>query len=307
MTIKLAVDCAQANDQTGQAPKIANTPELARVTKGPVMTLIAGPCLMESRDHCFRMAEALAMATSGHLVEFYFKASWFKANRTSVYSETHGVGIGPFEAARIFNDIAREFDMACLTDIHEADDAKIFGDACAVLQVPALLSRQTELIRAALNETRVVNIKKGQFMAPHDVRYVVEKAHAYDEEAFVMVTERGHCFGYNNLVVDMRSIPIMKATSGADKVLFDCTHSVQLPSATGLGSSGGQREYIEGLARAAIVSGCDGLFCEVHDDPQNALSDGPCQIPLHHFSDFLKRMLELYEWQRANPVSPLTP
>lgn len=297
---KLTVDCAQANDQAGQAPKDANSSELAAT--GPVMKLIAGPCLMENTEHPLRMAESLARITCDLPVEFYFKTSWKKANRTSIHSPTQMVAID--KAARVFEVISRDFDIACCTDIHEPREARHFGGV-ACLQIPALLSRQTDLIRAAAEETLFVNIKKGQFTSPEDMRYAVEKARV-SEDAIVWVTERGTTFGYGNLVVDMRSIPIMKMTSGADASLFDATHSVQLPSAGDAGTSGGLRECIEPLARAAIASGADGLFCEVHDDPQNALSDGPCQIPLHHFSDFLKRMLELYEWTRERPLSDLS-
>ncbi len=281
------VDRARVNGHVGHASTLA---EVAAIT-GPVMTLIAGPCLIETGDHCLRMAEALTKITRDLPVDFVFKASWKKANRTKWGSPAGG-------EAYVTRELTGWLDVPFITDIHETgDEDDVWADW---LQIPALLSRQTDLIACAASRGKL-NIKKGQFMAPHDVKWAVEKAKQANPDCYVAVTERGHCFGYNNLVVDFRSIPIMKATSGADEVLFDCTHSVQLPSAAGV--SGGQREFIEGLARAAIVSGVDGLFCEVHDDPQNALSDGPCQIPLNHFSDFLKRMLELYEWQRANPSS----
>ncbi len=286
------VDTSAANGQVGHATKVVQDTLVEAATTGPVMRLIAGPCLIESRDHTLRMAEALDKITRDLPVRFVFKASWKKANRTRWGSPAGGETF-------LTREIIDRLDVLFLTDIHEAgEEEDVWADW---LQIPALLSRQTDLIACAASRGKL-NIKKGQFMAPHDVKWAVEKAKKANPMCHVAVTERGHCFGYNNLVVDFRSIPIMKATSGADEVLFDCTHSVQLPGGRE-SSSGGQREFIEGLARAAIVSGVDGLFCEVHDDPQTALSDGPCQIPLHHFSDFLKRMLELYEWQRANPSS----
>lgn len=272
---------------------------------GSEMRVIAGPCLMESVDHCWRMAEALAEIAADLSVDFFmFKASMRKENRTRGTSERGGVP--SYLAGELFEKIEKTFGYPTVTDVHDWAGAKREAGA-SVYQIPAMLSRQSDLIETAAASRGTIHIKKGQFMAPHDMQWAVEKARNANPDCYVIVSERGSSFGYHNLVVDFRSIPIMQETSGADEVLFDCTHSVQLPSAAPAGVSEGMRELIEPLARAAIVSGADGLFCEVHDDPQNALSDGPCQIPLSHFKDFLRRMLDLYEWQQQNPLSSLSP
>lgn len=253
------------------------------------MHIIAGPCVIESRDHCLMMADRIAEIGQRLKQDIIFKASYQKANRTSGDSFR---GIGEVEGCFLLRDVSMTHAMAVTTDFHTPTQA--FGAAHVTwAQIPALLSRQTDLIEACAKHAKVgINIKKGQFMAPHDVKHAVAKAKAVAPDKPVWVTERGTTFGYNNLVVDMRSFSVMR-DSGADALIFDCTHSTQLPSAAG-GKSGGQREMIRPLAQAAIAAGADGLFIETHNDPDNALSDGPCMLPLGEFEEFLKRMLHLY-------------
>ena len=231
------------------------------------------------------MAEKIAEIGERLKKPIIFKASFQKANRTSKDG---------YRGAGFVNglNILSEVKGTTLTDFHDIYEAGRADDV-SWAQIPALLSRQTELIEAAAIWCRDgLNIKKGQFMAPHDVKHAVAKAKAVAPDKPVWVTERGTTFGYNNLVVDMRSFQVMR-DSGADALIFDCTHSTQLPSAAG-GKSGGQREMIRPLAQAAIAAGADGLFIETHNDPDNALSDGPCMLPLNELEDFLKRMLDLY-------------
>jgi 2-dehydro-3-deoxyphosphooctonate aldolase (KDO 8-P synthase) len=248
------------------------------------MLIIAGPCVIESRDHCLMMADRIAEIGQRIGKDIIFKASWDKANRTGYDSYR---GIKAWEAKSILEACALPYT----TDIHEFHQARLF-DSAHVLQIPALLSRQTDLIQTAAVVCPTVNIKKGQFMAPQDVKYAVQKAKMANPHCKVWVTERGTTFGYNNLIVDMRSFTLMR-DSGADALIFDCTHSTQLPSADN-GKSGGQREMIRPLAQAAIAAGADGLFIETHNDPDNALSDGPCMLPLNQLEDFLKRMTDLH-------------
>jgi 2-dehydro-3-deoxyphosphooctonate aldolase (KDO 8-P synthase) len=256
-----------------------------RVGRGRLF-LIAGPCVIESEAHARGMAEAVQRITSDLGLPYIFKASYDKANRTSVDSFR---GPGLREGTRILRRIAEETHLPVLTDVHAADDCAAVAEACDVLQIPAFLCRQTDLLLAAGGTGRAINIKKGQFVAPQDMRYAVEKIAAAGNQR-VFLTERGASFGYNNLVVDIRSLPIMR---GFAPVVFDGTHSVQTPSAAN-GVSGGQPEYIPVLARAAVAAGVDGLFLEVHDDPANAKSDGANALRLDRLKPLLERLLAIH-------------
>lgn len=258
------------------------------------MLLIAGPCQIESRDHCLKMAEALVEITGRLNLPFVFKASYDKANRTR-HDSPRGVGL---EGTKVLLEINHRIGCQVTTDIHTPGDSRI-GPWINWLQIPALLSRQTDLITAAAeNCCDGINIKKGQFMAPDDVKHAVAKAKAVNRNCEVWVTERGTCFGYHNLVVDFRSLVQMR-DSGADKIIFDASHSVQIPSG-GNGVSGGERGFIEPLARAALAVGVDGLFIETHDDPDNALSDGPNAYPLAALPELLKRLMEFDDLSRKH-------
>jgi 2-dehydro-3-deoxyphosphooctonate aldolase (KDO 8-P synthase) len=242
--------------------------------------LIAGPCVIESEAHARTMAEAIQRITSDLKVPYIFKASYDKANRTSVKSFR---GPGLVEGTRILGRIAKDTGLPVLTDVHEPAHCDVAAEAVDVLQIPAFLCRQTDLLVAAGKTGRAVNIKKGQFVAPWDMTHPVEKVRSTGNER-VFLTERGASFGYNTLVVDFRSLPVMRAMA---PVVFDGTHSVQQPSAAN-GVSGGQPEYIPLLARAAVAAGVDGLFLEVHDSPECAKSDGANALRL----DLLKPLLE---------------
>jgi 2-dehydro-3-deoxyphosphooctonate aldolase (KDO 8-P synthase) len=230
---------------------------------GPSLFLIAGPCVIESEEHALRMAEIIKGVARGLEIPFIFKASYDKANRTSVRS-FRGPGIK--EGLRILKRIKNQLNIPILTDVHEAADVSKVAEVADVLQIPAFLSRQTDLVVAAALSGRAVNIKKGQFMSPWDMKHVVEKCRDAGNSQ-VFLTERGASFGYNNLVVDMRSLPVMRKFA---PVVFDATHSVQLPSSqsdeSGKATSGGQPEFIPVLSRAAIAAGVDGVFMEVHDN-----------------------------------------
>jgi 2-dehydro-3-deoxyphosphooctonate aldolase (KDO 8-P synthase) len=242
--------------------------------------LIAGPCVIESELHTLKMAEAIQRITSDLGLPYIFKASYDKANRTSVNSYR---GPGIVEGTRILRAVAQATGLPVLTDVHEAAHCEIAAEAVDVLQIPAFLCRQTDLLLAAGKTGRAVNIKKGQFVSPWDMVHPVEKVRSTGNER-VFLTERGASFGYNTLVVDMRSLPQMRKIA---PVVFDGTHSVQQPSAAD-GVSGGQPEFIPVLARAAVAAGVDGIFLEVHDDPANAKSDGANALRL----DLLKPLLE---------------
>jgi 2-dehydro-3-deoxyphosphooctonate aldolase (KDO 8-P synthase) len=232
--------------------------------------LIAGPCVIESEEHAIFMAEVIKGVTRSLNFPFVFKASYDKANRTSLRSFR---GPGLVEGLKILKKIKDEVHLPVLTDVHEAKDVGKVAEVADIVQIPAFLCRQTDLVVAAAMTDRAVNIKKGQFVSPWDMRHVVEKARAAGNDR-VFVTERGASFGYNNLVVDMRSLAIMRKFS---PVVFDATHSVQLPSASVDGDhavSGGQPEFIPVLARAAVAAGIDGIFLEVHNHPKQAKSDG---------------------------------
>src|SRR5262245_61501116 len=235
--------------------------------------LIAGPCVIESRDHVLFMASELKKITAEYAVPLVFKASFDKANRSSIQSFR---GAGITEGLNILGEVRKEIRVPGLTDIHETAQADLAGRVVDVLQIPALLCRQTDLIVAAAKTGRIVNVKEGQFVAPWEMKNVVDKAREAGSDRF-MLTERGASFGYNNLVVDFRSFPIMR--SFGCPVIFDVTHSLQLPGGQGQ-SSGGQPQYIPHLARAGVAAGLDGLFMEVHDNPAQALSDGPNALDL---------------------------
>jgi len=235
--------------------------------------LIAGPCVIESRDHCFFMATELKKIAAAHDVKFVFKASYDKANRTSIKSFR---GLGMKEGLQILADVREKLQLPILSDVHEPQQCKPAGEVLDILQIPAFLSRQTDLILAAAETGKIVNVKKGQFLAPRDMQNVVDKVRFAGSED-LMLTERGASFGYNNLVVDFRSLAIMRGLG--TPVVFDATHSVQLPGGEGT-RSGGERQYVAGLARAAVAFGVDALFMEVHEAPDQAPSDGPTMLPL---------------------------
>ena len=248
--------------------------------------LIAGPCVIESREHCLFMADELKKITSSCGVTFIFKASFDKANRSSIKSFR---GVGVTEGLKILGEVRKSIGVPVLTDIHEADQADAVGQVVDVLQIPAFLCRQTDLIVAAARTGKIVNVKKGQFLAPWEMKNVVDKAKEAGSERF-MLTERGASFGYNNLVVDFRSFPIMR--SFGCPVIFDVTHSLQLPGGQGQ-SSGGQPQYIPHLARAGVAAGLDGFFMEVHDNPAKALSDGPNALELSLLKPLLEQLVAL--------------
>jgi len=246
---------------------------------GPNLLLIAGPCVIESEEHCHGLARAIQQIAG----DYIFKASFDKANRTRVDSYR---GPGLKEGLRILAGVRAETGLEVLTDIHTPDQAGPAAEAVDILQIPAFLCRQTDLLVEAGRTGKVVNIKKGQFMAPADMQYSVDKVRSTGNDK-VILTERGSSFGYGNLVVDMRSLVIMKRIGVP--VVFDATHSVQLPSVAD-GVSGGQPEFIEPLARAAVAVGVDGIFVEVHDHPELALSDGANALHLSLLPNFLQTL-----------------
>ncbi len=247
------------------------------------LVLIAGPCVMEDEKATLRCAERLMTITNGVSVPLIFKASFDKANRTSLASYR---GPGLTEGLRILSRVREALGVPVLSDIHSIEQIKPAAQVLDVIQIPAFLCRQTDLLVAAAESGRVINIKKGQFMAPWDMGNVADKVLSTGNDRIIL-TERGVSFGYNNLVADMRSLPIMRAMG--HPVIFDATHSVQLPGGQG-GSSGGQREFIEYLARAAVATGVDGIFMEVHEDPDKALCDGPNTVRLDDLPLLLKKL-----------------
>lgn len=263
--------------------------------------LIAGPCVIEGEEHAIRMAEIIKGVTRALGLPFIFKASYDKANRTSIRS-FRGPGIK--EGLRILKKIKEELQVPVLTDVHEVSDVSRVAEAVDVLQIPAFLCRQTDLVVAAALSGRAVNIKKGQFVSPWDMRHAVEKCREAGN-AQVFLTERGTSFGYNNLVVDMRSLAIMRKFA---PVVFDATHSVQLPSAQaderGPAVSGGQPEFIPVLARAAVAAGVDGVFLEVHDNPKVAKSDGANALESTRLREVLKELMAV---KQALDVARATP
>ena len=254
--------------------------------------LIAGPCQMESRDHAMMIAERMVRLTSDLGIGYVFKASFDKANRTSLSGRR---GIGLAGALPVFDEVSRQFDVPVLTDVHTEEQCAEVGSVCDILQIPAFLCRQTDLLIAAAQTGRVVNIKKGQFLAPWDMRNVAAKV-TESGNPNVLLTERGASFGYNTLVSDFRALPIMAETGSP--VVFDATHSVQQPGGQGA-SSGGERRFVETLARAAVAVGVAGLFIETHEDPDNAPSDGPNMVPLDRMEDMLKRLRDIDRLTKA--------
>jgi len=251
------------------------------------LTIIAGPCVIESADHALMMARECAARATAAGLDFVFKSSFDKANRSSIKSFR---GLGMDEGLAVLRHIKDELGVPVLTDIHEISQVAPVAEVADVLQIPAFLSRQTDLVLEAARSGRAVNIKKGQFLAPLDARNIVDKVRAVGCEK-LMLTERGVSFGYNNLVVDMRSFPIMREFGVP--VVFDVTHSLQLPG--GLGhATGGQSEYIEPLARAGVACGVDAVFMEVHDCPERALSDGPNALPLSRLAPLLAMLRDVH-------------
>jgi 2-dehydro-3-deoxyphosphooctonate aldolase (KDO 8-P synthase) len=249
------------------------------------LALIAGPCALESRAHAFEMASALKEIAARRGIGFIYKTSFDKANRTSGTSP-RGLGLG--KALTIFADLRSKLGVPVLTDVHEPDQCAAVAEAVDVLQIPAFLCRQTDLLVAAAKTGRAVNVKKGQFLAPWDMANVVQKITGAGNRN-VLVTERGVSFGYNTLISDMRALPEL-AKLGAP-VIFDATHSVQQPGGQGA-ASGGERQYIAVLARAAVAVGVAGVFVETHQDPDQAPSDGPNMIPLKELEPLLERLME---------------
>jgi 2-dehydro-3-deoxyphosphooctonate aldolase (KDO 8-P synthase) len=249
------------------------------------LALIAGPCALESRGHAFDMAGALKELTAKLGIGFVYKTSFDKANRTSANSAR---GLGLDKALKIFAELREKLGIAVLTDVHEPEQCAAVAEAVDILQIPAFLCRQTDLLVAAARTGRVVNVKKGQFLAPWDMVNVMAKITGAGNRN-VLVTERGVSFGYNTLVSDMRALPQL-AQTGAP-VIFDATHSVQQPGGKGT-SSGGEREYVPVLARAAVAVGVAGVFIETHQNPDKAPSDGPNMIPLKSLAPLLKRLMQ---------------
>jgi len=254
---------------------------------GPEPLFILGPCVIESEDFVWRMARQLKEICVGVGAQFVFKASYDKANRTSVKSFR---GLDPREGCRILAEIGRDLGVPVTTDIHSPEEAAIAADFIDILQIPAFLCRQTDLIHAAAKTGRVVNVKKGQFLAPWDVRNIAEKLLAFGNERFFF-TERGATFGYNNLVADMRSLYWIR--EAGYHIVFDATHSVQRPGGGGDKTSG-DGVLAPVLARAAAAAGCDGVFIETHEDPSQALSDGPNQVPLAQLPALLKQLKQIH-------------
>jgi 2-dehydro-3-deoxyphosphooctonate aldolase (KDO 8-P synthase) len=279
---------------------MTNTKEIAlgslRLGNGNPLFLIAGPCVIESENHARKMAEAVAQIARDAGVPYIFKASYDKANRSSVKGFR---GPGMPEGLRILKKIKDDLKLPLLTDIHDAGQAAPVAEVCDILQIPAFLSRQTDLLIAAAKTGRIVNVKKAQFLSPWDMSNVVEKIASAGNDKIIL-TERGASFGYQNLVVDMRSFPVLQKLGYP--VVFDVTHAVQLPGGQGH-ASGGQPEFIEPLARAGVAAGVDGIFLETHDNPAAALSDGANALPLSQLRGLLDRLKELSSlvrrWQIA--------
>jgi 2-dehydro-3-deoxyphosphooctonate aldolase (KDO 8-P synthase) len=267
-------------------PNAAVTVGAVRFGNNLPLALIAGPCALESKAHALEMASALKEIAGKVGVGLVYKTSFDKANRTSSRSAR---GMGLDAALPIFAEIRDKLKLPVLTDVHEAEQCAEIAQAVDVLQIPAFLCRQTDLLVAAAKTGKTVNVKKGQFLAPWDMKNVVEKITGAGNRN-VLVTERGVSFGYNTLVSDMRALPILKQTTGAP-VIFDATHSVQQPGGQGT-TSGGQREFVPVLARAAVAVGVAGVFIETHKDPDKAPSDGPNMLPLKQMEPLLRELIE---------------
>jgi len=262
--------------------------KIGRVTIGATEPVfILGPCVIESEKFLRRIATRVAEICAAETATFIFKASYDKANRTSVRSFR---GTGVREGCAILQSIGRELNVPVTTDVHSPKEAEVAGEFVDVLQIPAFLCRQTDLLQAAARTGRVINVKKGQFLAPWDVRNIAEKLSTFGNDKF-MFTERGTTFGYNNLVADMRSLYWIR--EAGYRVIFDATHSVQRPGGAG-DSTGGDGALAPVLARAALAAGCDGIFMEVHDNPARALSDGPNQVPLKQLPKHLRMLKAIH-------------
>lgn len=257
------------------------------------LTILAGPCAMESRDHALMTAERLKTISENVGLNIVYKSSYDKANRTSIHSPR---GLGLNKALPIFEEIRSEIGLPCLTDIHTQEQARDVGAVVDMLQIPAFLCRQTDLLIAAAKTGKVINVKKGQFLAPWDMKNVLHKV-VEAGNSNVMACERGASFGYNTLVTDFRALPIMK--SFGSPVVFDATHSVQQPGGQG-GTSGGQREFVPPLARAAASIGVAAMFMETHPDPDNAPSDGPNMIPMDQFEALLRDIKRFDDLAKAS-------
>lgn len=259
------------------------------------MTLIAGPCQIESADHAQMIAGRMAEACAAVGAQYVFKASYDKANRTSL-SGKRGVGVD--QGLKVLGDLRKLMGIPVLTDVHDAEQARVAATVVDVIQIPAFLCRQTDLLIAAGETGAVVNIKKGQFLAPWDMANVAAKVASTGNER-ILLTERGASFGYNALVADMRSLPIMAKTGYP--VIMDATHSVQQPGGLG-GSTGGQREFAPAMARAAVSLGIAGVFIETHEDPDKSPSDGPNMVYLDHMPRLLETLMALDRIAKADPV-----
>jgi len=260
------------------------------------LALIAGPCALESKAHALEMANALKEIAGRVGIGFVYKTSFDKANRTSAKSAR---GLGLEQALPIFAEVREKLKVPVLTDVHDAEQCARVAPVVDVLQIPAFLCRQTDLLVAAAKTGKTVNVKKGQFLAPWDMQNVVEKIRDTGNRN-VLVTERGVSFGYNTLVSDMRALPILKRTTGAP-VIFDATHSVQQPGGKGT-SSGGEREFVPVLARAAVAVGVAGIFIETHQDPDKAPSDGPNMLPLKEMEPLLRGLVEFDRLAKLRPL-----
>jgi 2-dehydro-3-deoxyphosphooctonate aldolase (KDO 8-P synthase) len=254
-----------------------------KIGDGNPLVLIAGPCVIESETLCLETAKRIKGLCAKLNIPYIFKSSFDKANRMSLESFR---GPGLKKGLAVLNKVKKNLKVPILTDIHCQKEIPEVAEVADIIQIPAFLSRQTDIVLAAARTGRVVNIKKGQFLAPWDIQPVIKKIESAGNKR-ILITERGVCFGYNNLVSDLRSLKIMRAYGYP--VVYDATHSVQLPGAKG-GSSGGQREFVEGLSRAAVAFGCDGLFLEVHPDPDKAFCDGPNMIGLKDLEKLLKQV-----------------
>ncbi|QQS41612.1 MAG: 3-deoxy-8-phosphooctulonate synthase [Acidobacteriota bacterium] len=262
---------------------------------GHDLAIIAGPCVVESKDHAFKMAGSISEIADRVGIRFVYKSSYDKANRSSIESFR---GKGMDFGLGILQAVKDEFNVPVITDIHEPPQAAEAAEVADILQIPAFLCRQTDLLIAAAKTGKAVNVKKGQFLAPWDAKNIVDKLRSAGAEK-ILLTERGASFGYNNLVVDMRSFPVMR--SFGVPVVFDATHSLQLPGGLGK-STGGQAEYIGNFARAAVACGVDAVFMEVHDDPSRAPSDGPNQLPLEKLEPLLIKLKQIHALVRDEVV-----
>ncbi len=249
------------------------------------LVLIAGPCQLENRDHAIYIAENIKKICDNLNINFVYKTSFDKANRTSHLSQR---GLGLEKSIKIFDEIRKKLNIPILTDVHSVEQCDLLKNSIDIIQIPAFLCRQTDLLQSAAKTNLVINIKKGQFLAPWDVSNIVRKVENFNQN--ILLTERGVSFGYNTLISDMRSITIMKKENYP--VIFDATHSVQQPGGKG-NKSGGQREFIYDLSKAAVSIGISGLFIEVHDDPDNAPSDGPNMLKLSELESFLVKIIKL--------------